>query len=353
MSDLSHIYRDPLFGIAVLIAIIAFAILTDYYRNLHRRRKKEKSLNALVKSYEHNGYFDGIAEFLKVSKDPIPTLLLLAKGHAQSGDNQQAIKIYLTLITQTNDGTQKLEILEHLGETYFQAGFLHKSKEIYLEILSNNPRSINALLKIIELYEILGEYQNALDALSCLEENLENPSQKEKTQITLLQQYLQTLQLLQDHHKSDAQKAPKLLELLSKQPQLMRLILTHFKTTNLALFWESFPSQNWQNFIDLIWNFSLEQIPQKFVAQSSVIEVFQAKGYYPSKGCSNFGLEIMRLFHQHSSIKLQLSFSYKCKECLNEFPFDNFRCPTCGALGIMDLVLKPQQVRHEKNFSLL
>ncbi|WP_034583745.1 tetratricopeptide repeat protein [Helicobacter pametensis] len=353
MGDLSHIYRDPLFGIAILIAIIAFAILTDYYRSFYKKRKKEKSLNALVKSYEHNGLFDGIAEFLKVSKDPIPTLLFLAKGHSQSGDNQQAIKLYLTLLTQIEDPSQKLEILESLGETYFKAGFLQKAKEIFLEVLSNNPRSIKALFKIIELYETLGEYQNALDALHCLEENVENPSSKEEEKLLLLQDYLQTLKLLQDHQQAEQEKHRALLRILSKQPKLSRIILTYFKTTHLPTFWESLPYQEWQNHIDLLWDFQVEQIPQKIISNSPAIEVFQAKDYYPSKGCSNFALEMYRLFSQYSAIKIQLGFAYRCKDCFGEFPFDNFRCPSCGELGMMDLVLKPQKMRNEKNFSLL
>lgn len=353
MDELSYIYRDPLFSIAVLIAIIAFAILSDYYRNFYRKKKKEKSLNTLIKSYKHNGFFDGIAEFLKVSKDPIPTLLLLAKGYVRSGDNQQAIKIYLTLLTQIEDSVQKLEILESLGEAYFQAGFLQKSKEIFLEILANNPRNIQTLLHIIRLYETLGEYSNAIEALKCLEENLENPSEQEQKKFLLLYDYLDVMILLQDHHEAEEEKALKLLEKLKKQKELARIVLTYFKLYHIELFWESLPADGWQNHIDLLWDFTLEQIPQKIIANTQAIEVFQAKGYYPAQRCSNFALEIIRLLNHHSSFKVQPSFSYHCKECFGDFPFDSFRCPNCGAFGMMDLNIKPQKIQNEKNFSLL
>ena len=107
MNEIAQIYRDPLFGITILLGIVALIILGDYYRNLYQRKQRQKSLNTLVKSYEHNGIFDGISEFLKVSKDPIPTLIFLAKSYAQGGDNQQAIKIYLTLIEQFSEPQKK------------------------------------------------------------------------------------------------------------------------------------------------------------------------------------------------------------------------------------------------------
>lgn len=353
MEDLDYIYRDPLFGIAVLIAIVAFAILADYYRNFYHKKKKEKSINTLIKSYEHNGFFEGIAEFLKAYKDPIPTLLFLAKSYTKSGDNQQAIKIYLTLIRQIDESALKIEILEGLGEAYFQSGSLQKAKEIFLEILANHPRNLKALFKMIEICESLGEYQNALEALECIEENLDLPHHQENPKISLTRSYLKTQILLQDHQKSQEQKNAELLEILQTQEPLRKMILGYFKTYHPQSFWESLPNIDWENYIDLLWDVPFEQIHQKIISQSPAIEVFQAKGYYPSSGCQNFQLECMRLFYTHSHQKATLTFSYCCKNCFVEFPFDSFRCPNCSELGMMKLIIKPQKASNEKHFSLL
>lgn len=354
MEALNHIYRDPLFGIAVLIAMIAFAILADYYRNFYHKRKKEKSINALVKSYEHNEFFEGIAEFLKAYKDPIPTLLFLAKSYTRSGDNQQAIKIYLTLIRQIGESSLKIEILEGLAEAYFQSGLLQKSKEIFLEILANHPRDIKALFKLIAIHESLGEYQHALEALDCVEENLTSSTpHQENAKIALTRSYLKTQILLQDHHKSQNEKNTELLGILQTQEPLRKMILGYFKTYHLQSFWESLPSVDWEDYIDLLWDFSFDKIDQKTISQSPALEVFQAKGYYPSSGCKNFQLECLRLFHTHSSQRATIAFSYSCKHCFTEFPFDSFRCPNCNELGIMKLIIKPQKASNEKHFSLL
>lgn len=350
MNELTQIYRDPLFGIAILLGIIALVILGDYYRNYYRKKQRQKSLNTLVKSYEHNGLFDGISEFLKVSKDPIPTLIFLAKSYAKGGDNQQAIKIYLTLIEQFDDMQKKIEILQELGILYLKAGFLQKAKENFLEILNLNPRNLKVLYKLIELYEILGDFQSAYDALECVEENILEMTIEQKKKVKLARDYF-LAQILFGSREEDREE--RLCRLIQEQPSLHKLILGHFKLHNPKLFWENLPTKGWENYIDLLWDFSLEQIPLSIIKDSPCIELYQAKGYYPTRECHNFYLETLRLFTSCSVQKATLSFSYTCPHCKGEFPFDTFRCSSCGELGVLHLNLKPQRVKSEKNYSLL
>lgn len=351
MGDLSYIYRDPLFGIATFIAIVAFILIADYYRNLYRRRQRQKSLNALVKSYEHHGIFDGIAEFLKVSKEPIPTLMFLAKSYAKGGDNQQAIKIYLTLIEQFDESRQKIEILEELGILYVRAGFLQKGKDIFLEILKNNPRNLKILAKLVELYGMLGDYQSAFDALECIEENMGELSWQDKDKLILAREYfkMQMTFVLRDEEERNA----KLIEILHKEPRVRKVILGFFKVNAPKLFWEYFPHQDWENLIDLLWDFPPNKIPLPLINTSPAIEVFQAKGYFPAKQCQNFSLETIRLFQTHSKEKVTLSFLYICPHCQSQFPFDEFRCSVCGELGELKLISKPQRLQREKDHTLL
>ena len=350
MNELTQIYRDPLFGIAILLGIIALVILGDYYRNYYRKKQRQKSLNTLVKSYEHNGLFDGISEFLKVSKDPIPTLIFLAKSYADGGDNQQAIKIYLTLIEQFDDMQKKIEILQELGILYLKAGFLQKAKENFLEVLNLNPHNLKILYKLIELYEILGDFQSAYDALECVEENMQEMTIEQKEKIKLARDYF-LAQILFGSREEEREE--KLCGLMQEQPSLHKLILGHFKLHNPKLFWENLPTKGWENYIDLLWDFSLEQIPISIIKDSPCIELYQAKGYYPTRECHNFYLETLRLFNTHSVQEATLSFSYTCPHCKGEFPFDTFRCSSCGELGELHLNLKPQRVKSEKNYSLL
>lgn len=351
MGDLSYIYRDPLFGVATLIAIIAFILIADYYRNLYRKKQRQKSLNALVKSYEHHGIFDGIAEFLKVSKEPIPTLIFLAKSYAKGGDNQQAIKIYLTLIEQFDESRQKIEILEELGALYVRAGFLQKGKDIFLEILKNNPRNLKILANLIELYGMLGDYQSAFDALECIEENIGELSKQDRDKLTLAREYFR-MQMAFNIRDED-ERNTKLIEILDKESRLRKVILAFFKVNAPKLFWEHFPHQNWENLIDLLWDIAPNKIPLSIIKTSPAIEVFQAKGYFPARQCRNFSLETVRLFQAYSNDKATLSFLYVCPHCQGQFPFDDFRCSICGELGELKLICKPQRLQYEKDRTLL
>ena len=351
MGDLSHIYRDPLFGIAMLVGIIAFVLLADFYRNLYRKKQRQKSLNALVKSYEHHGIFDGIAEFLKVSKEPIPTLVFLAKSYAKGGDNQQAIKIYLTLIEQFDKSREKIEILEELGALYVRAGFLQKGKDIYLEILKNNPRNLKTLSNLVELYGMLGDYQSAFDALECIEENMGELSKKQTDKLNLAREYFRMQMSFVIRNEEDRNQA--LIQILQKEPRLRKVILGFFKINAPRLFWEYFPHKDWENLIDLLWDIPASKIPLSVIKESPAIEVFQAKGYYPSTQCKNFSLESIRLFQRYSEQKATLGFLYVCPHCQSQFPFDDFRCSACGELGELKLITKPQRLQYEKNLSLL
>lgn len=352
MNEITQIYRDPLFGITVLIGIIALVILGDYYRNLYKKKQRQKSLNALVKSYEHHGIFDGIAEFLKVSKEPIPTLIFLAKSYAKGGDNQQAIKIYLTLIEQFNESREKIEILEELGSLYVRAGFLQKGKDIYLEILKNNPRNLKILSSLVELYGMLGDYQSAFDALECIEENMGELNEKQQDRLFLAREYfrMQMCFVIRD----EEERNHALIEILQKEARLRKVILGFFKINAPKLFWEYFPHHDWENLIDLLWDIPASKIPLSIIKDSPAIEVFQAKGYYPRNSqIKNFALETIRLFQNHSEQKATLGFLYVCPHCQSQFPFDDFRCSVCGELGELKLITKPQRLQYEKDHSLL
>lgn len=167
-------YTDPLVGIIVLAAIIAIAAFIDYCRNRYRSKKKERSLKNLAKSYEFVGIAQGVEEFLTLSHNPIPTLQFIANAYIQSGNTQEAIKIYLSILEHLEHSSKntisKIEILQNLGSAYYSAGFLQRAKNIFLEILKNYPKNPEVLIYLLKTYEQLNEYKNAINALECIEE---------------------------------------------------------------------------------------------------------------------------------------------------------------------------------------
>ncbi|MDO7252365.1 hypothetical protein [Helicobacter cappadocius] len=368
MKDIAFIYRDPLFGITILIAIIAIVALADYSRNRNRSKKRSQSLINLAKSYEYSGLNDGVMEFLSLANNPIPTLMFLAQTYAKSGDNEQAIKIYLSMLEKTPESKDKIPILEALGATYFNAGFLQRAKNIFIEILKSYPRNSNALSYLMRTYESMGEYKKALEVLDCLDEvefgssDKDHFGDKNSQYLTSLEisenkvildskNYLYLMMLINDNFLSLAQKQYQIDLLFAKAPSLQKMILSYMKTYNLPMFWNYIIRLDCvDNFVDLLWSFSKDDIPMNILKDSQqVLDVYRAKGYVDDKKqCEIFELELLRLSHYNTHLKAGIDFEYRCHSCKSIFPFDSYRCPSCSELGMMDLILKPRKMKNNE-----
>lgn len=369
-------YTDPLFGIVIFITIIAVAAFIDFLRNRYRNKKKEESFKNLTRSYEIMGYADGVKEFLKLSENPLPTLEFIAHSYIQSGNVQEAIKIYLGILDSLHNPKDKIEILQSLGIAYYMAGFLQRAKNIFLEILKNYPRNPQVLMHLLKTYEHLSEYKNAIDALECIEEiydvqkvsDFSRPSpafvslsiseQKRFENLLLLNKfYLSTLLLINDHILPLSSKIQRLDEMKAKQPKLTKIILTYFKSVSHSLFWEQANTLNQEqvnNMIDILWDFERKDVPIEQITHPQILDVYRAKGWIcDEKACEIFELDNMRILQRYCKFQTTLNFEYRCHSCNNIFPFDNPRCPHCGELLCNDLICKVQKVDYETSYSLL
>lgn len=358
-------YSDPLFGIVILLCIIALAVLIDYGRNRYKDYQKQKSLGDLQKSYEFVGLKEGVGEFLSLGESSLPTLQFIAQAHIQSGNAQEAIKIYLSILeyldSLSNADSQlarhKAQILRQLGEAYFSAGFLQRAKNIFLEILKNYPRSPEVLIYLLRTYESLSEYQNAIDALDCIEEIYEHEPTKDIRflhSITLNRAYLRTLVMMNDHTMPLSKKLQSLERLKEKHPRLEKTILAFYKSINHTLFWDEIEkSSQILDMIDLIWDFEASSVPLHKFYNDTLLDVARAKGWLnDDKPCQDFWLECVRLLRVHSKMTPSLSFEYRCHGCKQIFPFENARC-SCGELLNTNLLYKPRKVANEANYPLL
>ncbi|PAF43347.1 tetratricopeptide repeat protein [Helicobacter sp. 11S03491-1] len=352
MKDIAFIYRDPLFGIAILIAIIAIVALADYSRNRYRSKKRSQSLKNLAKSYEYAGLNDGVMEFLSLAHNPVPTLMFLAQTYAKSGDNEQAIKIYLSMLEKTFESKDKIPILEALGITYFNAGFLQRAKNIFLEVLRSYPRNSGVLSYLMRTYESMGEYKKALEVLDCLDE-LEFGSNNQTKEISDNKNYLYLMMIINENFLSLEQKQTQIVALMHKAPSLNKMALAYLKTYHLPIFWQQILQlSDIDNLIDLFWGFLPDEIPFEMIEnRQNILDIYRAKGYIcDDKECALFELELLRVLHQNSHLKGSIDFEYRCHSCKNIFPFDSYRCPSCSELGMMDLILKLRRVKnHETN----
>lgn len=355
-------FTDPLVGIIIALGIIVLFSLFSFFKTRYRDKQRSKSLQNLAKSYEFAGLASGVEEFLSLSNNPIPTLQFIADAYIKSGNTQDAIKIYLSILDNlkhTNkDSKIKIEILQNLGTAYYGAGFLQRAKDIFLEILKHYPRNPNVLHYLLKTYERLNEYKNALEVLKCIEEiydESQNTSQVESSNIALNKAYINTLLIINQHDLPLSQKIKQLNHIKDVEPRLEKIILSFFKSASFSLFWEEISkSHNIAHCIDILWDFKQTDIPLDAITNAHILDVYRAKGFVvDDRSCDVFVLENMRILKRYSKLKADLSFEYRCHSCKHIFPFEYARCANCGELLNSDVICKIREIKDEASYFTL
>ncbi|MDL0082193.1 hypothetical protein NYG90_05820 [Helicobacter sp. XJK30-2] len=278
LDYLATMYRDPLFGITILVGIIVILVFADYGRNRYRAKKRQIALENFTKSYDGSALSDELVEFLHLAKNPTPPLLLLAKTYAKAGDSAMAIKIYLSLLDTTRNPQEKIIILESLGITYFDAGFLQRAKNIFLEILKTHPRNTQILSYLMRAHENMGEYRAALDTLECLDEL----NAQEERELRQMKQYLHFMILSQDSLLPLDKKHREIISLMRSSGQINRLVLEYLFIYDRERFWEELARFHTITFcLDILWRCDKAEVPfERLKSRPDILQVFIAKGFY-------------------------------------------------------------------------
>ncbi|MFC3848543.1 tetratricopeptide repeat protein [Helicobacter baculiformis] len=334
MEQLAYVYKDSLFSVALLIAAIGAVILFDHFRSLVKHKKNLKALNTLSCSYASIDLDFEVQQLLaKEQESPsevlgIQTWLFLAKHYSKHGSAEQAITIYLALLSKYPK--DRVILLKHLAQTYIAMGYVQKAHDILIEVLRIEPRNVNALKEMVRVYEMLCAPQKALEVLECLDA-LETEGLLETYH------YLQ-MQVLMQEDLSLEDRSAHILALGHKYQSLYKLALGHCKTYHRALFLQELPRlQRGMECVDLLWDLEFAEI-QPLLAQLSpeVREIFMAKGFIEGT-CGHWQLEVFQTFkHKYPIV---LNFSYQCNACKNLSPFESYRCVICGVLGVKEVVL--------------
>lgn len=334
ISFFTTFYKDPLFSIIILLSIIILVAIADFTRNRFKAKQKEHSLKALAENFNFYELDSHLNDALHFSKTPKETLIIIAQIYVKSGNFDDAIKIYLAILDRLSDLKGKIEIFELLGSAYFKAGFLQRAKEIFIEILKHNPRSENALLLLMQTYEVMGDYNSALDVISCLEEV------RGVEHFHAVKTYIKMLILINDSLMSASLRNSEITKLMAQGAR--KLALQYFLAHNPALFWEAILAcEDAKNYIDLLWNVPPPQNIEAIKSHKQIADIYRAKGLIDDDcECEIFELEILRILRKHSHKRANLGFKYKCKSCQGIFPFDSHRCQNCAEVGEMSVVVE-------------
>ena len=325
MGNLALQYRDPLFGIILIVALIFLISFFTYYYSIYKERIARKDYRKLSLRFELGKLKEeDYVHLYKTYNLPFDSILLLASSFLHKGDHNKAISVYLTLLEHVKDRVKKEELLELLGTTYFKGGFLQRSKEIFLRILKFSPRNKNALLYLLLINEKLKDFKKAKEITLCLEE-LDKDMNVDKI-------YLDSLIILNDSVLSYERRTELLYAIFKENKIIERIFATFLIQFNKTFFWENIAQFDCSKFIDVMWYLPVNDIDlEKVMENEFLVELYNAKGYLNnSKHSKNFDFDILILINQHEhKINATLDFEYICSSCKHSFPIFDTRCPHC------------------------
>jgi tetratricopeptide (TPR) repeat protein len=325
MEFLSLDYRDPLYGILILFAIVLIIKFTDFWAKFFTRRESIHSISKYIRNFEGSKTFNEYKDLIKSKNLPTESIVLMALNYDKSGEYNKSIDIYSTLLNSVVKDDEKRYILTLLAKTYYKAGFLYKSRDIFLSALKLYPKNEEALTYLVSIYESLKEYDNAIEVVNTLETISEENSGKRL--------YFQILTILNRDDLSYSLKMQRVISLGIDQKIVQRKLFEFAILHNLKLPNDILKKFNFANIIDLIWEMDKRFCDDEFIQNNKLLsDIYSIKEDLPlfkSKNSDNFELNILIKLKQVEDFSADLAFTYGCVKCKNIFPLYFYRCPVC------------------------
>ena len=343
MDIFSFNYRDPIYGVILLVAIVVIISFFSYSWGFFKTKEEESNVNKFLKKFHQYAGFTEYKEIIQKKQLPIESSVLMALTFEKGGEYQKAIEIYQAILEGAKDKIVRKDILTLLGKTYYKAGFLERSREILLTALKLYPKNEEALTYLIVIYDNLREYDKALDVLETLEA-LGIDVQEKKL-------YFKTLTVLNDKKLKAEKKLQKLHEIGLDNKIVQRKLFEFAKMHNLPLTYETLKNFDFDNIIDLLWETRHDKLDEKLIDEHPLLaEIYTAKGELKlAHESDHFILNILIKLAHVGDKSADISFDYTCNNCKNTFPLYFYRCPQCQYIGSALIGTKLTKREYEKD----
>ncbi len=343
MDIFSIDYRDPIYGVILLVAIVLIVSFFSYSWGFFKTKEEESSVNKFLKKFHQYDGFSEYKEVIQKKQLPIESSVLMALTFEKGGEYQKAIEIYQAILRGVKDTIVKKDILTLLGKTYYKAGFLERSREILLGALKIYPRNEEALTYLIVIYDNLRLYDKALEVLDTLEAFGVDTKEKKL--------YFQTLSIINNKSLKDDKKIQKLQEIGLENKIVQRKLYEFLKSHNLPLKKEMLQNFDFYNIIDLIWETRYDRLDESLIESNPLLcEVYTAKGDMRlADDSDHFVLNILIKLSSLQDDSADISFEYTCTNCKNTFPLYFYRCPQCQHISSALISTKLTKREYEKD----
>lgn len=339
-------FRDPLFGIVVFFILLFIISFLSYWWGRYKTSREHRDLESFLGKFESITEGDELSKQVQTNSLTSESWLLLAQSFEHQGNYEKSIEIYHALLSKNRDPLFQKDLLLLLGKSFFKAGFLERSRQTFLQILSNAPRTPQALHFLILIYEQLQQYDKALEVMESLEE-LSPQSKAERL-------YLECRILISDHRLSVDEKAQRLIELYQQHHTMGYMIFEWLFTYRPRDGWNNFDQSLSERLSDVLWRIGDENLDLDIIASNAYLrELYSAKGSVAlAEGSSVFELDILIALRRYGVTKATLQFEYRCHECkhISFLPFH--RCPRCHAIDSVETVMSLTKEQFEENNSL-
>lgn len=386
-------YRDPMFGLLVLVALVLVVALLHYAWRTLSSKSQKKGLEGFIKKFD---IADEHKDLLRASSLSLENLHFLAGIFTKSGEFEKAIQIYLIALEKIKDKGEQEAIFYDLAEVYFRAGFLQRSVEVLLNALNLRPRNEKALKLLKIVYLRLKRYDEVLQSLDALFElGCEVSKEREFINVIALKNGAQSGTLGEKNLSVDDKRSQNLAlnaqnsalksenlailnssDLNSKnansKAKNLKNLNSNLETSNLNskdlhLNLENSTSilnlnskdlnsaqspKSYEN-NELVKRFLLENGAEIhaefelvidllykgkraiFLDDNAYFELFCAMKLAPKRqnyAFTNPKLKMLEILNDND-FKARLSFSYVCTHCKNQMPLFFYHCPICYEFG--------------------
>lgn len=324
-----------------------FIALGAYFLEFYKKQKEHNSLLFFLEKFESNECSLDTKN-LKYESNMLTPLSLLAKAFEKSGEYHRAISIYLFLIKNIPDELPKYELMEYLGNTYLNAGFLGRAESIYLDILSRHPRNKSVLYSLGVVYEMTHNFTSAKETLVPLETLGED--------IKKLKSFFEFESFIYDKQISKNEKIKALVKLYKQYPNLYRLVINQlFKLDHLQA-WKIYDYKKSVDIVDILWFLDKDKIDFTKIKNDDITkEILFIKGYSDEVPAfsNRLNLNMLNLAKQNNYNEATLVFSYICSDCRVAFPTSFKRCPNCKAVNSIKVEDELGKTMQKSDNSLL
>ena len=332
-------YRDPMFGLVVLVALVLVVAVLHYAWRTLSSKSQKKGIEGFIKKFD---IADEHKDLLRASSLSLENLHFLAGIFTKSGEFEKAIQIYLIALEKIKDKGEQEVIFYDLAEVYFRAGFLQRSVEVLLNALNLRPRNEKALKLLKIVYLRLKRYDEVLQSLDALFElGCEVSKEREFINVIALKNGAQSGALGEKNLSVDDKRSQNLA---LKSENSVNLNSKDLNSTQSPKSYENnelvkrFLLENGAEIhaeFELVIDLLYKGKRAIFLDDNAYFELFCAMKLAPKRSnyaFTNPKLKMLEILNDND-FKARLSFSYVCTHCKNQMPLFFYHCPICYEFG--------------------